>query len=116
MDKVLSGKYMSQYVLAPPDVPRFFYGSYVSSWRDLIYWSKREHIARLRYLADNGYVKEFRRFQREWSPIRILAELPGFRRMCALMGETVWKRLLKEEKDFIISCLKLRELLKRDSV
>lgn len=106
---------MSQYVLAPPDVPRFFYGSYESSWRDLIYWAKREHIARLRYLAERGYVKEFRQFQREWSPIRILAELPGFRRFCALLTDRVWKRLLREEREFIISCAKLRDLLKRDS-
>lgn len=106
---------MNQYVIAPPDVPRFFYGSYESSWRELIYWAKREHIARLKYCADRGYIKEFRRLQREWSPIRILAELTGFRRMCAVMGESVWKRLFSEEKDFIISCLKLRDLLKRDS-
>lgn len=101
------------YVIPPPDLPRFFYSFKVSAWRDLIYWAKREHIARMRYLAENGYVREFRVFQREWSPIRILAELPGFRRFCAVMKAFVWWKLFREEQEFIISCLKLRDLLKR---
>lgn len=108
----------ARYVIPPPDIPKFFYGFKVSAWRDLIYWAKREHIARLRYLAEHGYIREFRVFQREWSPIRILAELPGFRRYCGVLqekGEWIWKNLFREEQDFIISCLKLRDLLRRDT-
>src|SRR5687767_5903504 len=104
---------MSQYVIPPPNVPRFFYGFNVSVWRDLIYWAKREHIARMRYLAEHGYVKEFHRFQKEYSPIRILAELKGYRRFCALIRESTWRKLFGVEKDFIISSLQLRDLLMR---
>jgi len=108
----------TRYVIPPPDVPEFLYGTYESAWRDLIYWAKREHIARLRYCADHGYIKEFRRQQREWSPVRILAELSGFRRYCGILqkrGRRIWKNFFREEQDFLISCLKLRDLLKRDT-
>ena len=101
----------TQYITAPPDVPDFFYGSYKSSWDELIMWAKKENISRLRWLSRNGYFKEYRRHERDSSPVMLLAMHPNFRKFCAKMTETVWKSLSRKDKDMIILALDVRQKL-----
>lgn len=103
----------SQYVIPPPDVPEFMYKSYSSTWIDLIQWANREYRARLHYLAKNGYVREFKVMNEEYSPIRILAELSGYRRFCSKMTQGVWDKFSGRERVFIRRAYELRDILKR---
>lgn len=103
----------SQYVIPPPDIPEFFYGNYKSVWIDLIQWANREYKARLHYLAKNGYMREFKNMNENWSPIRILAELRGYRKFCALMKKSVWDSFSMRERVFIRRSYELRDLLLR---
>lgn len=103
----------SQYVIPPPDVPEFMYKTYDSAWIDLIKWANREYRARLHYLAKNGYVREWKVMNEEYSPIRILAELSGYRRFCSKMTQSVWDKFTGRERVFIRRAYELRDILKR---
>lgn len=103
----------NHYVIPPPNVPEFMYRTYDSTWIDLIKWANREYRARLHYLAKNGYVREWKKMNEEYSPIRILAELTGYRRLCAKMNDGVWNRFSMRERVFIRRAFELRDYLKR---
>lgn len=102
-----------QYVIAPPSVPEFLYGHYESVWDELIEWAEKEYTARRHYLGKHGYYKEYVIHNEEWSPIRILAEMSGFRRLCAKLTSELWKRFNKIKKGFIINAYDMRDLLLR---
>ncbi len=103
----------SQYVIPPPNIPEFMYKSYTNVWLDLIEWAKQERKARLIYLSKNGYYKEYKKFLENDSPIKILAELSGYRRFCALLNQGVWDTFTGRQRVFLRRALELRDFLKR---
>lgn len=103
----------SQYVLLPPSIPAFEYKHYSISWEKLIRWAKSEFRSRLQYCARHGYLMEFKNIAENSSPIRVLAEMSGFRKMCAKMTPETWKKLDKKDREFLIRAYELRDLLFR---
>lgn len=103
----------SQYVTPPPDIPEFYFKHYKTSWEQIIKWAKSEFRSRLQYCAKNGYMKEFKWIAENSSPIKILAELRGFRKLCALVTSETWGKIDKKDRDFIIRSYELRDLLLR---
>ena len=105
----------TQYVINPPSVPEFLYKSYSNVWLDLIEWAKQERKARLKYLSEHGYYKEYKRFLENDSPIKILAELTGYRKLCFFLtqNEGLWNRFTGRQRVFIRRAYELRDILKR---
>ena len=102
----------SQYILPPPDLPPFLYKSSVSAFKALILWAKREHIKRLKFCADRGYYKEWKRLHEDYSPIRILAEVKGLRKILSVITDDVWNQLDMRERVFINRAYELSSLLR----
>lgn len=100
-----------QYVIDPPALPLFLYKRNETAWIRLIDWAKREFHARLVYCAENGYMREFKWLNENSSAMSILAELSGFRRMCAVMETCVWNEFTMRERSFIRRSFELRDLL-----
>jgi len=102
----------SQYVIQPPDFPDFILKSYIQPFEELIDWSKKEYQARLIYCAENGYWRELKYINEEYSPYRILAELTGFRRYVSYLSHNArWVSARKSTQRFISKSFALRELL-----
>lgn len=105
---------MTQYIVPPPSLPTFMYKHYaLSSLQSLIEWAKSEHQARLVYCAENGYWREFKRLNEDYSPIRVLAEVKGFRKICAALTQDGYNQLSGRERVFIRRAYEMREILIR---
>ena len=107
----------SQYVIPPPDIPEFMYKHFPAiTAKKLIAWAKSEFYARLQYLSERGYYKEHKWTSRNMPPIRILAEMSGFRKICAFYSTLEnWNKLNKEERDFIRKSYDFRDILFRSN-
>lgn len=103
----------SQYVIPPPSVPEFMYKFSVIAWLALIIWAKKEYAARLRFCARNGYKKQWMWLHENSSAIHVLAEMPGYRKFCAIMTERVWNTFSRPDRHFFQASYELRDLLLR---
>lgn len=103
----------TQYIIQPPDVPEFLYKRNYQAWKQLIDWAKAEFQARLIYLSENGYWKELRNLNQNYSPMRILAEMSGYRKLCSLLSGELWNELTGRERVFIRRSFELRDILFR---
>jgi hypothetical protein len=76
-------------------------------------WSYREYRERLKQLPRRGHLKELNYQARESSPLRVLAEMSGFRGLCAVLVKRpwMWNRLPKEQRDYIRKAFELRGYL-----
>jgi len=81
-----------QYIQQPPDVP-FFLTSRASYLRNLIRWAKDEHQRWIMRCTEGGYYRYLKVLNEEYSPIRMLAEMPQFRRICANISQYEWDKL-----------------------
>lgn len=102
-----------QYVIDPPNIPEFLYRHNSYAWRQLVAWAKNEFQARLVYLAEHGYWKELRYMNDNESPVTILAEMHGYRKLCAIMSDRVWDCFTARERSFVRKAYDLRDLLLR---
>lgn len=106
-----------QYINPPPDFPMFMYKNrpeYVLP--ALIEWANKEYNDGLKFAAERGYWKELAYVSSEYSPLRVLAEMSGFRKICAYVQQGSvegWKRVPKEHREFIMRSYELRDLLYR---
>lgn len=102
-----------QYVIPPPDVPLFLYKTSTQALRELIYWAKMEHTRELRISAQRGYMKTVKYLTEEYSPIRILAEVSGFRKICAsiIADSRAWNGLTARERRFFRDAYSMRDML-----
>jgi len=102
-----------QYVNEPPSIPLFLYKTKTQSLRDLISWAKKEWVDRLNYCAEHGYMLQHKRLTSDYSPMRILAEMTGYRRICSIVTQECWSGLTGRERVFIRRAFELRDLLLR---
>lgn len=109
------GKHMRdrQYIIEPPSAPDYVYSSSVQAWFDIMVWSWREYQERLKRHSQKGYYRELNVQTREYSPMRILAEMHGFRRLCTRMNPRIWGRFTARERQFIRRAYELRDILLR---
>jgi len=103
----------SQYYIQPPSAPDFVYKISVRAWYDLMYWSYAEYKERINQNSTKGNYREVAVQAREYSPIRILAEMQGFRRLCSIMPSRIWKMFERREQDYLTRCYELRDHLFR---
>lgn len=101
----------TNFILQPPSVPMFLYKSHAGTWREHIKWARKEFQARIRYLAEHGEWKLLKWMNENSSPIRVLAELPDYPKMCAKLDDGAWNRLSREEREFITGAYELRAML-----
>ena len=101
-----------QYIQRPPDLPPFL-ASRASSLRDLIQWAKSEHQRWIMRCSEHGYYRYLKVLNEEYSPMRFLAEMPEFRRICANIKEYEWNQLSGRERVFIRRAFELQGLLSR---
>lgn len=99
-------------MIPPPDIPSFLYKSNTQALRNLIAWAKREWIERVNYCADNGYMKQHARLTSDYSPMRILAEMSGYRRICSEISSRSWNGLSGRDRVFIRRAYELERLLR----
>ena len=100
----------AQYYVPPPDVPLFL-SSRTSHLKELVRWAKEEHARGLAYASKKGYYKTVRYLSTEYRPIRILAEMHGFRRICARISQRDWDGLTGRERVFVRRAFELRNYL-----
>ena len=101
-----------QYIEQPPDVP-IFLASRATNLQGLIQWAKSEHQRWIMRCTEHGYYRYLKVLNEEYSPIRFLAEMPGFRRICANITEYEWNKLSRSERRFVTNAFQLRDLLFR---
>ncbi len=101
------------YISPPPSVPPFLSGR-VSHLRNLIRWSKDEHQRWIIRCTENGYYRYLKVLNEEYSPIRFLAEMPGFRNVCAQITQNDWNTLSGRERKYIRAAFELRDQLFRN--
>lgn len=108
----------TQYYIPPPNIPQFMYRFSFKAWKDLMIWSWNEYQERLKQHSRRGHYRELAVQASEFSPERILAEMTGFRKLCALLSknESLWKKFTYSQRDYLIRCYELRDLLLRESV
>lgn len=104
--------YSIQYIQKPVDVPLFL-ASRSTNLQRLIQWANDEHRRWLQRCAEKGYYKYLKVLNEEYSPIRFLAEMKGFRRICANITEHEWNKLTRKERRFITSAYEMRDMLMR---
>lgn len=102
-----------QYIQAPPSVPEFLSGR-VANLRKLIQWSKDEHQRWIIRCTKEGYYRYLKVLNEEYSPIRFLAEMPGFRNVCAHISQNDWDMLSSRERKYIRAAFELRDQLFRN--
>lgn len=102
-----------QYIIQPPSVPDFLCHRHTNLER-LIAWAKAEHQRWVIFCADRGYYRYLKVLNEEYSPVRFLAELHGFRKICAMINEREWNKLSRSDRRFIASAFELREILLSD--
>jgi hypothetical protein len=103
-----------QYIRQPPSVPGFLSARSVNL-RNLVRWAKDEHQRWIIKCTKGGYYKYLVVLNEEYSPIRFLAEMHGFRNICSRITEYEWNNLCREDRKFITEAFKLREFLFRDN-
>lgn len=102
----------TQYVIPPPNIPQFLFKHYSDTMaKRLIEWAKKEFDLRIRYCADRRYYRELKWLNENSSPIRILAELPNYRKICSYFTDESWNRLSARERSFVRRAYELREIL-----
>lgn len=103
----------ASYITPPPNIPYFLFKRYSSSLEQMIKWAEKEFQDRLRYCAEHGYWRSLKYLNEEYSPIRILAEAHGFRKMCSMITPTSWNKLSGRHRVFIRKAFELRDILFR---
>lgn len=103
----------SPFIIPPPNYPMFMYKFFTSRLvKELIQWAKDEHLARLRYCAEHGYMRELKRLNEDYSPMRVLSELGNFGQICVSLSKKGWNDLTGRERVFIRRSFELKRLLR----
>jgi hypothetical protein len=103
----------ASYLTPPPNIPYFMFKRYSNAYEKMIAWAEKEFQDRLIYCADHGYWKTLKYLNEEYSPLRILAEVHGFRHMCSMLNQAVWNKLSGRHRVFIRKSYELRDILFR---
>ena len=102
-----------EYFIQPPSIPEFLFKTKKDAWYALMAWSYKEYKQRIEHNMIHGHVRELVVQDREYSPIRILAEMSGFRKLCSIMTSELWDSFSRREQDYLIACFEMREHLFR---
>lgn len=110
------------YTLPPEEVPAFIYKHYpnalVRHAQDLIAWSKKEYNDALRLYARRGEFATVRLLTTNYSPMRLLAEMDGFRRIVALLvrDADIFNSLSGRDRVFIRRAYEVYEMLRKEKL
>jgi len=104
----------ARYYTAPPDLPAYMYKDYtVSSVSQLIAWSKKEYNDALRKYASRGEFATVKMLSDNYSPMRLLAEMNGFRKIVSILvrDSRIFNRLSWRDRIFIRRAYEIYEKL-----
>ena len=108
----------AQYYTPPPTSnPDFIYRIYPNSIvrdvRKLIEWSQKEYNDALRCFARRGEFNTVRSLTQNYSPMRLLAEMRGFRKMVAFLvaDPRLYNSLTGRERVFVRRAYEIYETL-----
>jgi hypothetical protein len=106
-----------QYVIEPPSLPNFIFKHFADRVAILlIEWANKEFYARLKYCAEREYYKELKWLNDNSSPIKILAEMREYRKICSYFNMENWNRMSAKDRRFIRKAFELREALLRKQI
>lgn len=84
------------------DIPDFIKKAYLADHiRNLIAWSINEYEAGMNYLSKHASPRTILFFQREVSPMRVLAECDEFWEVLKYINETNFNALTARERSFV---------------
>lgn len=107
----------ARYFNEPPSLPDYFYRHYtVRAFRALISWSKKEYDDAVRLFSKRGAMKTVKYLNEEYSAMRVLAEMPGFRRIVSLLNENNYNLLDARERQFIRRAYEINEHLRKSKL
>jgi hypothetical protein len=99
----MSRNYYTTPPTAPQDIPTFVHYRYNTAQhlRDLIQWSIKEYDKALRTLHQRASGRTINFFQREYSPMRVLAECEEFQKMLPYIDKDNYNQLTARERIFV---------------
>lgn len=103
----------ARYYTEPPNVPEFIckhYGHAVA--KDLIEWAKSEYDMAIKLFTKRGAWKTVSYLSREYSAMRVLAEMPNFRRVVSLISPEEYNRLKFRDRVFLRRAYEIYEALR----
>lgn len=106
---------MSAYYINPPKPTYLTYLSPKMASRfyvKLAEWADQEYSTALRSAISRGRYNITRCLSDEWSGMRVLSNLEGFRMMCAKIDEETWNLLDRKTRKFITKAFEMYELLR----
>ena len=107
----------ARYYTNPPDIPMFLYKHRAKkNFGDLIAWSIKEYDDALRLMAKRGAMRTVKYLTEEYSPMRILAEMPNFRAVVAKLDMDTYNELSARERQFIRRAYEIYENLRKSKL
>ena len=106
---------MSAYYVSPPKPNYLTYLTPKMASRfylKLAEWADLEYATALRGAISRGKMGTIRCLSDEWSGMRVLSQLEGFRMMCAKIDEETWNLLDRKTRKFITKSYEIYELLR----
>lgn len=105
------------YFIAPPPVtklPKFLYKYYPQQiFGSLMKWADNEYNRALDYAIKHNDYRMAKALYQEWSGMRILSEMDGFRYICAQLDEDSHRKLDRKTRKFIRKSYEMYELLRK---
>lgn len=114
-----SARYYNPIPVGNPDfIYRRYPNSIVTDAEKMIAWAKREYNDALRMFAKRGQFDTVRSLSQNYSPMRLLAEAQGFRKMVAFLVQDadVWNQLSGRDRVFIRRAWEIYEMLRKSSL
>lgn len=97
-------------------LPKFIYKHYAPQVFGLLMrWTDNEYNRAIDYANRHGNLNQARMLYKEWSGMRILSQMEGFRYICAQLDERSWNQLDRKTRKFIRKSFELYELLRKTS-
>lgn len=101
----------------PVDLPKFMYRAYPEQiFESLVTWADAEYRKALQEATRKGRAGVIRVLAGEWSGMRVLSELEGFRWLCANLDEASWRRLSRKTRKFLTGAFEWYELTRTTTV
>lgn len=106
----------TQYITPPPPfarLPKFIYKWYPQKvLGDLMRWADNEYNARIKWANEHDLALA-QILYKEWSGMRILAMMEGFRWICAQLDEDTHRKIDRRTYKFIRKSYEMYELLRK---
>lgn len=111
-----SARYYNPIPIGNPDfIYRRYSQAIVDDTKRMIEWSKKEYNDALRMFAKRGQFDTVRSLSQNYSPMRLLAEAHGFKKMIAFLVQDTeaFNRLSWRDRIFVRRAWEIHEMLRK---